>query len=367
MDLGTIDGKRQRHTFETKAQADTFAEMARIKKQNEGASAFGISEKVRVDATRATQLLAPHDVTLVEAAHYYLDHVVAFQNAPTLQETVTKLIEEATRNDRRQRTIGDLRYRLETFAADFPERKLGDLTVEDIKDWLDEEDWSPRTRINFLTKISQLYNYSVKHGWVDTNLAEKIDRPSVEDKEPGILTIEQARNLLEVSSKFDLLPYVAIGLFAGLRSAELLRLDTNAVMLVDRVIVVGQSVAKKRSRRVVEIGDVLSLWLQNGLKPSGPIVSKGKLSERLAQLKAAAGIEQWPHNALRHSFGSYHLAFHGDATKTAYQMGHKSTDVIHNHYKALVLKSEAEKFWALRPVEPEPATSKLPVRKLSLD
>jgi integrase len=66
-------------------------------------------------------------------------------------------------------------------------------------------------------------------------------------------------------------------------------------------------------------------------------------------LRKAAGIESWPHNGLRHSFGSYHLAFHGDAIKTAQQMGHRSADVVHNHYKALVLKTEAEKFWKLFP------------------
>jgi hypothetical protein len=30
-------------------------------------------------------------------------------------------------------------------------------------------------------------------------------------------------------------------------------------------------------------------------------------------------------------------------------MGHKDPNILHNHYKALVLKTEAEKFWNLRP------------------
>ena len=34
-------------------------------------------------------------------------------------------------------------------------------------------------------------------------------------------------------------------------------------------------------------------------------------------LRTAAGIEQWPHNGLRHTFASYHLATFGDALKTA--------------------------------------------------
>ena len=34
------------------------------------------------------------------------------------------------------------------------------------------------------------------------------------------------------------------------------------------------------------------------------------------------------------------------------QMGHRDSNVVHNHYKALVLKSEAEKFWNLQPEQP---------------
>jgi hypothetical protein len=35
--------------------------------------------------------------------------------------------------------------------------------------------------------------------------------------------------------------------------------------------------------------------------------------------------------------------------KTATLMGHKDPSILHNHYKALVLKTEAEKYWNLKP------------------
>jgi integrase len=63
----------------------------------------------------------------------------------------------------------------------------------------------------------------------------------------------------------------------------------------------------------------------------------------------ASATQQWLPNGLRHSFGSYHLSFYGDAMKTATLMGHKDPSILHNHYKALVLKTEAEKYWNLRP------------------
>lgn len=349
VDLGLVNGRRDRQTFKTKEEADTHAEKARIQKQNEGLTAFTLPKEIRVDAAKASDILKPHNVSLVEAANYFLKHVIAFRTAPTVAKIVTSMLKDAESNGRRERTISDLRHRLELFAEDFGTAKLSEISLEDVKDWLGEHDWAAQTRINAITKISQLFNYGIKHGWVEFNLAERIDRPDAEDKEPGIFTVEQAKTLLENAAKFKLLPYVAIGLFAGLRAAELTRLDGAAIRLEDKSIIVGAEVAKKRSRRVVEMADALIAWLKPLLPVKGPIVDALAFRENFDGLRAAAKLTDWPHNGLRHSFGSYHLAVHGDAVKTAMQMGHRDSNVVHNHYKALVLKAEAEKFWGLRP------------------
>ena len=88
----------------------------------------------------------------------------------------------------------------------------------------------------------------------------------------------------------------------------------------------------------------------------GPIVNKQEFRENMPGLKASAGIESWAQNGLRHSFDSCHPALLGDGGKTAQQMGHRSTDIVHNQYKTPVLKAKAEKFWALRPAAPSDST-----------
>jgi integrase len=350
VDLGLIGLQRKRRSFKTKAEADTFAELKRTERTNHGTAALSLSDAIRVDAVKANTLLSPHGVSMKEAAQYYVDHVVAYRQAPTVSQIVERLIADAERNDRRPRTILDLKTRLRAFAEDFPDRRLSELTVEELKDWMEEgTGWSVRTRINYLTKLSQLFNYALRHNWVEVNLAERLDRPSAGETEPQIFTVEQARQLLEQAGRFHLLPYIALGLFAGLRSAELMRLAGGEVNFEARAIVVGSQVAKKRSRRVVEMYDALHAWLSPLQPLDGPIVDPRTFRLNMEQLRTAAGIAGWPHNGLRHSFGSYHLALHGDAVRTAQQMGHRSTDVVHNHYKVLVLKSEAEKYWALRP------------------
>jgi hypothetical protein len=62
-----------------------------------------------------------------------------------------------------------------------------------------------------------------------------------------------------------------------------------------------------------------------------------------------AGLrENWPNNALRHSFGSYHLAHFKDAPALALQMGN-SPDVIFRHYRELVKPKEAKRYWQIMP------------------
>jgi hypothetical protein len=59
-------------------------------------------------------------------------------------------------------------------------------------------------------------------------------------------------------------------------------------------------------------------------------------------------LTNWPQNALRHSFGSYHLAKFQDAPALALQMGN-SVDVIMKHYRELVRPADAAKYWRIRP------------------
>ncbi len=217
-----------------------------------------------------------------------------------------------------------------------------------MKQWLDDPTQTARTRINYATKVSQLYGYAIRHGWTDTNLVERITRPPPEAGEPGVFTVEQAAMLLEHAESVGLLAYVALGLFAGIRTAELQRLDWSAVKVSERAVIVGAGIAKKRSRRVVEISDTLAAWLAVCGKTRGPIVNVPDFRKALNALAKAAGVD-WTQNGLRHSFASYHLAAHGDTVKTAYQMGHTNPRIVADFYKALVTKADAERFFALRP------------------
>src|SRR4029450_5403864 len=78
---------------------------------------------------------------------------------------------------------------------------------------------------------------------------------------PGILSVNEAARLLEAAAAPDVLPYIAIGLFAGLRTAELERLDWSEIDFESDLIEVTAAKSKTAQRRFVTLQPNLREWL----------------------------------------------------------------------------------------------------------
>ncbi len=69
MDLGLINDKRQRHSFKTSDEVNTFAELKTTERQDQGVAAPGLRHEIKVDAAKASAILKPHGVSLEEVAN----------------------------------------------------------------------------------------------------------------------------------------------------------------------------------------------------------------------------------------------------------------------------------------------------------
>jgi len=362
VDARTKDGG-ERRTFGTKDEADTFAQQQKAKRGNEGASAFALAATDRVDAEKALEVLRPHGRTLREAAEFFVKHLRIVQSPKTVSELVSELVENKARDGASARYLKDLRTRLKIFAASFPETKVMELSTATIDDWLRDLPHSATTRNNYRRLIGVLLSYGVQRGYCLENPAKMTSRAKVVDKPPGVLTPEQCIRLLQAADT-EILPAIALGLFAGLRpEAEVWRLDWSDIDFASSLIHIEAAKTKSARHRLVEMTDNLKLWLLPHGKTSGPVTPTGDKYNYLLQRarnsateaaikaeKPTERIVEWPPDALRHCYGSYHYARFQDPGKTMVQMGHTNPRTFHAHYRARVTPAAAEKYWQISPV-----------------
>jgi integrase len=224
-----------------------------------------------------------------------------------------------------------------------------------------------------------LFKFAGEEGYCAENVIKRIKRPVLIDKPAEIYSVGQAVLLLMAANQGEksLIPYLVIGFFAGLRSSELETLDWNEINLHGKKIEVKAEKAKTSRRRFVEMSENLCAWLKPYEKTEGPIVSVGwrdrlqKLFKSAKEPKHEFDFDAWPRNGLRHSYGSYHYAFHQDANKTASQMGHETTKMLFAHYRELVSFEQAEQYWNIFPPEngwlmisPEPKKRKISAKDI---
>jgi integrase len=268
--------------------------------------------------------------------------------------TVAKLAEEVLEAKRRDghapMYIADLRKRLARFCRDFGDRQIAAITVEELDNWLRALDCAPKSRANFRANVGVLFSYAERRGMIDSNPVLRTAQPKLVDKPPEIFSVDELAALLNVAETRmpEVLPMLAIGAFAGVREAEIKRLNWSEVDQRRGHIEIKSSKAKSARRRIVEMQPNLRDWLRPYAEMTSAVVPVNA-RKKLDAIRKDAGLTRWPKNGLRHSFASYRLAATHDAPRVASELGHTSPQMLYSTYRELVLPEEAERYWKIVP------------------
>jgi integrase len=214
----------------------------------------------------------------------------------------------------------------------------------------------------FMRNLKAVFNFGVKRGYLESNPIKSLDFEPVRNGEVVVLTPTEAEALLnaadaepdeEENGYNDLVPYCALGLFAGIRPQELERLDWCNIDLAEGHITVPAEAAKTGKRRFVDIEPTLQDWLTHhtckGGSITGRIVDPVNLRKRLRALRKASGLTTWTQDVMRHSYASYWLAKHNDINRLTLAMGHSSPAMLWEHYHRASTRKDAELYWAIAP------------------
>jgi integrase len=342
-----IAGSWRRKYFASEREARTYVDLKTIELHNHGKDGVLFSAELRVMAQRACDQLEPFGKTIDDAVEFFLKHLQTERGSIPVCQAVNELITNRGNAGLSKLYLRDLRFRLSRFTGAFGDRIVASLTTKEIVEWLESLTVSPVTRNTFRRDVRTLFSFCVEHGYATENpAASKATLAKVQNnKEVEILSVEQARTLLAKSSP-DMLTYWAIGLFAGLRPSEIRKLDWSDVDLDAALITVRAS--KTGRKRFVKIADNLKAWLSPHRRGEGKVVAPANFRKSYPTDRAAAGLSDWPVNAMRHSFGSFWLAQHNDIPALSLQMGN-SPDIVERHYRQAVRPKEAHRYWAITP------------------
>ena len=287
------------------------------------------------------------NVPLTDVAATWSRHFARVVPDAPVPGIVAGLLEAKARDGAGRLYIGQLRANLNRFALRFPGRIL-DVTAGDIDAWLRSLSVSNVSRNSVLTSVKVLFSFARSQGYLpedQATAASKLRKLKVVDDAIEVFTPEQMRTILHAAPP-HLVPILAIGAFAGIRMAELARLDWDAVDLERRIIQVRAGQAKTASRRVIPVTDNLAAWLAP-LPRRGKVVASSETAREVTALARSVGIA-WPRNVLRHSFISYRIAIVKSADQVALEAGN-SPSIIFRHYRELVTEDVANEWFAILP------------------
>jgi len=342
-----ITGNWRRKFFTSEREAKTYVDLKTIELHNHGRDGVMFPAELRVMAHRAKDQLDPFGKTIDDAVGFYLKHLQTECGSVPVRQAVNELITNRASSGMSKLYLRDLKYRLGRFVSAVGERTIASITTKEIVKWLESLGVGAVTRNIFRRDIRTLFSFCCGRKYcIENPVAVKETLAKEPRTEVAVLSVEDTQSLLEKSSP-EMLPYWAIGLFAGLRSSEIRNLQWSDVDFDDALITVRST--KTNRKRFVKMEPNLIAWLAPYREHDGFVVRPINFRRQSPQDRIAAGLlGSWPLNAMRHSFGSYWLAGFNDVNKLALEIGNSPT-VIEKHYRKAVKPTEAHRYWKIMP------------------
>jgi integrase len=231
---------------------------------------------------------------------------------------------------------------------EFGSRAAGGIDELEWQTWVDRlsREGLARSRIaNHLAVARAIYGWASRptRRIVDRNPLAGLELPPNDEKpRTRVADAEEAAVLLAALDPADAVPY-ALAFYAGLRRAEIKRLDWPDVELDGYRLIVRKAKSEAGTGRrppiaeplrPILLGEFMRQGRQNGAVSAASVTS-GKIAERARRRWGAAGLEPITLHECRHTYASFLMAAGYTLRELMEFMGHSSLQATERYVKLL--------------------------------
>jgi integrase len=364
--------KRQRLFYASFEEAQKAATRLKRRHAQFGVSLRSLTATRMGEASEVYLILDKHakatgdDTSLLLIAKDYITRYKARNQSISLDDLFQEYLEakeHLSRVHRKQIIYSRHRFKDSKLAG----KMVSDIGASDLQKVLDE--LSAGTRNRYIRLLRSLWTFSIRKGYAKENPAARLDFKHLAKRPIKHFSNELIKTMLDLCLKeeIDLLPYLALGAFAGLRvaSGEMTRLLWSDIKLDEKTIVVRAEISKVKARRFIPIADNLEVFLKAYIQRRGinPILDKrviqippGTLRKARKRIFEKAWEElkkpkgKWIPAGLRHSYTSAMINSGETIDETILALGHKGNPtILWNHYYLAIPKEQALAYWQIMP------------------
>ncbi len=359
----SASGNRERHYYRTRALAQAAADKLKEDAAEHGTKAQAIPPALAESAVACMRLLAPFDLTLLEAVRIAVGIKTKEHASVLVSESLDSWL--AACGDLRAKTKSNYGGTCARLRTEFGDRVVASLAANELQAVLCPPGATGASILDRHRHGRAWWGFCAKQGWCSLEVFKAIEAPrgATDGGEISVVTPEDARALLEVTAANypQAVAHFALALFAGIRSEEITRLDESDVSADG--IELHALVTKKGRRRHIEPNATLRAWLERY-----PFTQVARWSDVSAACRRLAGWQlsarllagrelepatrgAWPQNCLRHSFASYAIASGVSLESLMFSFGHSGTtpSLLREHYLGRVNKRDALEYFQILP------------------
>jgi len=382
-DFGQVNGRRVIKSFHIKEDAENWLRQQRLLLADQGHAAFSMTDARRMDAIRALEilsrfkdlprssvleavaktyedcrgLLVKSNASIPDAVRYYVKmRPPEVEKQRTVADAVRDYVVDAGSRGLRKTTLKDMRFHLDGFVKTHGHMLVTEITRETAQNFIAGIKGAPATKRLYRRYCHGLFSFCedrelVPEGQNPFRQRRGQGKLRQDGKVPAFFAVADVQKMMRFAEQEvpEMVPALALGFFAGLRTTELRQIEWSAVKFDQKIVTVSPSIAKSRSVRNVEMSDGLIAWLLPYRKESGCIAPQDRAWWTAQEAIARRSGAKWIKNGMRHSFATYHVAKYGNPAKTSYELGHNSPELLFRHYRGLATAQDAAKFWQIAP------------------